>query len=164
MAFATSLATITWLIGKFHLAGHKEECSKKFSFNYNDLVGRMSGELVETIWAAFNWLKFQTREMGPGPREETLSDAMNFWNWLKIVRMGELQRRLQTAQYADSSGEVAAHYTGYSEAWTERNFALRRLTTIQDAIGTDRLAEFQAEAAERGGEQFLRDKSRINCQ
>lgn len=87
-AFDSGLAAITWLIGKFHLGGHKEECSKSFSFNYNKLVGRMSGELVETIWAAFNWLKYQTREMGPGPRIETLSDAMNHWNWQKIIKIG----------------------------------------------------------------------------
>lgn len=89
-AFETGLAAMTWLIGKFHLGGHKEECSKTYSFNYNSLVGRMSGELVETIWAAFNWLKYQTREMGPGTRIETLSDAMNHWNWLKIIKIGEL--------------------------------------------------------------------------
>lgn len=94
LAFENGLVFITWLIGKFHLAGHKEECSKKYSFNYNSLVGRMSGELVETIWAAFNWLKYQTREMGPGPRIETLSDAMNFWNWMKVIKMGKLPSRV----------------------------------------------------------------------
>lgn len=78
---------ITWLIGKFHLGGHKEECSKKYSFNYNKNVGRMSGELVETIWATFNALKPQTREMGPGPRREVLTDAMNFWNKMKEGRL-----------------------------------------------------------------------------
>lgn len=88
-AFESGVAAMTWLIGKFHLGGHKEECSKTYSFNYNSLVGRMSGELVETIWAAFNWLKYQTREMGPGTRIETLSDAMNHWNWLKIIKIGE---------------------------------------------------------------------------
>lgn len=90
IAFATGLATITWLIGKFHLGGHKEACAKKYSFNYNTMVGRMSGELVETIWSAFNWLKFQTREMGPGPREETISDSANRWNWDKTTKIGKL--------------------------------------------------------------------------
>lgn len=78
---------ITWLIGKFHLGGHKEECAKMYSFNYNKNVGRMSGELVETIWATFNALKPQTREMGPGPRREMLTDAMNFWNKMKEGRL-----------------------------------------------------------------------------
>lgn len=80
---------ITWLIGKFHLGGHKEECSKKYSFNYNAGVGRMSGELVETIWSTLNALKYQTREMGPGPRREMISDAMNFWNTQKLAKISE---------------------------------------------------------------------------
>lgn len=84
-----SECTIRWLIGKFHLGGHQEECSKKYSFNYNKNVGRMSGELVETVWSDFDWLKYQTREMGPGTRIEMLCDAANNWNWQKIVRMGE---------------------------------------------------------------------------
>lgn len=80
--------TLKWLIGKFHLGGHQEECSKKYSFNYNVNVGRMSGELVETIWSDFDWLKFITREMGIGVRQEMLSDGMNGWNWQKIILMG----------------------------------------------------------------------------
>ncbi|KIO19308.1 hypothetical protein M407DRAFT_82971, partial [Tulasnella calospora MUT 4182] len=84
-----SLVSILWLIGKFHLGGHHEECQKFFNFNYTHGVGRMSGELVETIWSYFDWLKYQTREMGPGSRQEMLSDAMNYWNWQKIVKMSE---------------------------------------------------------------------------
>ncbi|KIO31440.1 hypothetical protein M407DRAFT_67938, partial [Tulasnella calospora MUT 4182] len=86
-----SLVSITWLIGKFHLGGHREECHQSFNFNYTPGVGRMSGELVETIWSYFDYLKYQTREMGPGARQEMLSDAMNYWNWRKIVKLGMLQ-------------------------------------------------------------------------
>ncbi|KAG8939355.1 hypothetical protein FRC04_006635 [Tulasnella sp. 424] len=82
-----SLVSILWLIGKFHLGGHCEECQKFFNFNYTQGVGRMSGELVEIIWSYFDFLKYQTREMGPGSRQEMLSDAMNYWNWQKIVKM-----------------------------------------------------------------------------
>lgn len=80
---------MTWLIGKFHLGGHKDDCSREHSFNYNKNVGRMSGELVETIWAVFNWLKWQTREMSWGARREALSDSMNDWNHQKMVALGE---------------------------------------------------------------------------
>lgn len=83
------LVSLVWLVGKFHLAGHKEECQRFFNFNYTQGVGRMSGELVETIWSYFDYLKYQTREMGPGSRQEMLSDAMNYWNWHKIVKMSE---------------------------------------------------------------------------
>lgn len=76
------------LIPKFHLGGHKAECSDRYSFNYTKDVGRMSGELVETPWAAFNWLQYSVREMGWGNRRDTLNDHFNGWNWWKIVRMG----------------------------------------------------------------------------
>lgn len=90
-----TMLKITWLIGKFHLGGHKEECAKKYSFNYNESVGRMSGELVETTWLTFNALKYQTREMGPGPRRELITAAMNFWNALKVARMSMIAPCLQ---------------------------------------------------------------------
>lgn len=88
-AFA-SCATILWLIGKFHLGSHREDCLKKFSFNFTQGVGRMSGELVETIWSYFDYLKYQTREMSAGCRKELLTDSMNWWNWQKLVKIGKL--------------------------------------------------------------------------
>jgi hypothetical protein len=48
----------------------------------------MSGELVETPWAALNSLQYSTREMGWGARQDMLVDAFNFWNYQKIIRMG----------------------------------------------------------------------------
>lgn len=83
-----NLADMMWLIGKFHIGGHREECLKQFSFDYNDLVGRMSGELVETVWAELNWLKQQCREMSAGSRIEVMTENFNFWNFCKVTRMG----------------------------------------------------------------------------
>lgn len=75
------------LIPKFHLASHKAECSDRYSFNYTANVGRMSGELVETPWAAFNSLQYSAREMGFGTRRDVLTDQFSFWNWSKTTRM-----------------------------------------------------------------------------
>lgn len=86
-AFAQT-ACILWLIGKFHLGSHRDECLKKYSFNFTRGVGRMSGELVETIWSYFDYLKYQTREMSQGARKEMLTDSMNWWNWQKLVKLG----------------------------------------------------------------------------
>lgn len=50
----------------------------------------MHGEMVETIWAALNWLQYSTREMGAGHRREVITEAMNFWNWCKNIGAGKL--------------------------------------------------------------------------
>lgn len=77
-----------FLVPKFHLGSHKEECADRFSFNYADGVGRMHGELVETIWAGLNWLQYSTQEMSAGHRREVITEAMNYWNWGKVIRTG----------------------------------------------------------------------------
>jgi len=79
--------TVDFLVPKFHLASHKPSCADTYSFNFTPLVGRMSGEHVETIWSSFNWLQYSTREMGAGSRRDILFDHMNFWNWSKTVKM-----------------------------------------------------------------------------
>lgn len=80
---------IIWLVPKFHLNGHKKECMDKFSFNFTKWVGRMSGELVETPWAALNWLKYSSRKMLAGARVDLLSDHFNEWNWSKNINAGQ---------------------------------------------------------------------------
>lgn len=104
-----SLVSIVWLIGKFHLGGHREECHQAFNFNYTSGVGRMSGELVETIWSYFDYLKYQTREMGPGARQEMLSDAMNYWNWQKIVKLSRVHRDAAARRLTTLVQQVMQH-------------------------------------------------------
>lgn len=82
--------TCQFLVPKFHLGSHREECADHFSFNYAEGVGRMHGELVETIWAGLNWLQYSTREMSAGHRREVITEAMNYWNWGKVIRTGRL--------------------------------------------------------------------------
>lgn len=78
---------ITFLVPKFHLEGHVKECADRYSFNFTEGVGRMSGELVETPWAALNRLQASTTTMAAGRRIDTLSHHFNHWNWNKITRM-----------------------------------------------------------------------------
>ena len=51
---------LIWLVPKFQLAGNKEACADVYSLNYTRWVGWMSGELVETIWAALNSYQYST--------------------------------------------------------------------------------------------------------
>lgn len=78
---------LKFLVPKFHLAGHKPECSIDYSFNFTEGVGRLSGEGIETVWSDLNWLKWSTQEMALGPRAETISDHMQAWNKRKIDTM-----------------------------------------------------------------------------
>jgi hypothetical protein len=57
---------LVFLVPKFHLGGHVQTCADKYAFDYTQNVGRMSGKLVETPWAAMNWLQYSTQEMGWG--------------------------------------------------------------------------------------------------
>ncbi|KAG9016017.1 hypothetical protein FRB90_003840 [Tulasnella sp. 427] len=135
-----SLVSIMWLIGKFHLGGHREECQKAFNFNYTSQVGRMSGELVETIWAYFDYLKYQTREMGPGSRQEMLSDAMNYWNWQKLVKLSDVTR------------------AALLQANVQTEHARTRLQGIEDHLGPELLQRLRVASDASGTEQYLPNK------
>ena len=64
----------TFLVPKFHLPAHIEECNLKFSFNLTRDVGQTDGEAPERGWADANPLARSTKEMGPGFRRDTLDD------------------------------------------------------------------------------------------
>ena len=51
----------------------------------------MSGELVETPWAEFNWLQYSTREMTWGARRDIITAVIMFWNWSKTIMMCEFK-------------------------------------------------------------------------
>lgn len=80
---------MTFLVPKFHLPAHIEECNLRFSFNLTRYVGWTDGEAPERGWANANPLATSTKEMGPGARRDTLDDHFNDWNYLKIIGLGE---------------------------------------------------------------------------
>jgi Kyakuja-Dileera-Zisupton transposase len=79
---------IIFLIPKFHLPVHKEECRYKYSFNYMKKVGRTDGEAIERFWSSQNHLSGSTMRMTPGARLDTLNFHFNDWNWRKTCKMG----------------------------------------------------------------------------
>ncbi|KAK7055702.1 CxC2 domain-containing protein [Favolaschia claudopus] len=88
----------TWLIPKFHLPAHIEDCNVLFSFNLTPFVGQTDGEAPERGWAHINGLATSTKEMGPGARRDTLDDAFNDWNHKKIIGLGKsLLEKIQKA-------------------------------------------------------------------
>ncbi|KIM27650.1 hypothetical protein M408DRAFT_24310 [Serendipita vermifera MAFF 305830] len=91
--------TILFLIPKFHLPVHKEECRYNYSFNYTKKVGRTDGEAIERFWSTHNHLSGSTMRMTPGSRLDTLNFHFNDWNWRKCCKMGStLIARLSQAR------------------------------------------------------------------
>jgi hypothetical protein len=76
-------------IGKFHLNAHVKECFAKFSLNFVEGAGQLDGEILETLWSAFNKICGAARAMSRAHRSEIYSDFMRDSNWKKLVGMSE---------------------------------------------------------------------------
>jgi hypothetical protein len=50
-------------VGSFHLSAHIPECFVLFSLHFILGVGQLDGEIVETLWAAFNKISSSARAM-----------------------------------------------------------------------------------------------------
>ncbi|KAF8056174.1 hypothetical protein FPV67DRAFT_1432087 [Lyophyllum atratum] len=93
-----SVKYISFLIPKFHLPAHIEDCNILYSFNLVKGVGRTDGEAPERGWANINPIAQSTKEMGPGARRDTLDDHFNDWNWKKTLQFGpRLLKKLREA-------------------------------------------------------------------
>ncbi|KAJ7769741.1 hypothetical protein B0H14DRAFT_3509403 [Mycena olivaceomarginata] len=89
---------VVFLVPKFHLPAHIEQCNIDFSFNLTPGVGRTDGEAPERGWADANRLSNSTRVSGPGARRDTLDAHFQYSNWKKIVKLGAvLLDKLQKA-------------------------------------------------------------------
>ncbi|KAG6847867.1 hypothetical protein H0H93_005344 [Arthromyces matolae] len=95
---SSSILHVTFLIPKFHLPAHIEECNLLYSFNLTKGVARTDGEAPERGWANINPLAQSTKEMGPGNRRDTIDDFFNDWNWKKIIKFGpSMVKKIQEA-------------------------------------------------------------------
>jgi hypothetical protein len=91
--------TIIFLVPKFHLPAHIEDCQVQFSFNYTPHVGRTDGEAPERGWDKISGASSALKEMGPGSRRDAIDDLLNDCNWEKIVGMGELAMPVVSTSY-----------------------------------------------------------------
>lgn len=85
----TGRQSFVFLVPKFHLPAHIEQCHTSFSFNLTPGVARTDGEAPERGWAHINPVGPSTKEMGPGSRRDTLDDHFGDWNWKKVTGMGK---------------------------------------------------------------------------
>ena len=82
---------VTFVIPKFHLEAHGEDCKAAFSLNNTTGAARTCGEGIETGWADTNPAALSTREMSLTYRHEVLDDLFGAINWRKIKTMGEIK-------------------------------------------------------------------------
>jgi hypothetical protein len=76
-------------IGLWHVHGHKAECFTRYAPNFISGVGRVDGEIMETLWSSLNIISPSARGMATPHRQELLDFQMNDNNFLKMVRMRE---------------------------------------------------------------------------
>ncbi|KAJ7434249.1 hypothetical protein B0H11DRAFT_2258549 [Mycena galericulata] len=102
---------LVFLVPKFHLPAHIEECNLRFSFNLTRFVGLMDREAPERGWANTNPPANSTKEMGPGSRRDTLNDHFNDWNYKKILLLG----KTMLERTVDAVPMMVATVKGFSE-------------------------------------------------
>jgi hypothetical protein len=80
---------LKFVIPKLHILGHLKLCQELFSLLYTLGAAQADMEGIERIWSSSGLMGASTREMGPGSRQDTLDDFWHYWNWNKVVGMGE---------------------------------------------------------------------------
>jgi hypothetical protein len=76
-------------VGKFHLSAHIRECFVLYSLNFISGSGQLDGEILETLWAPFNFISASARTMSMASRHQIYDDHMRDSNWKKIVAIGQ---------------------------------------------------------------------------
>ncbi|KAJ7750618.1 hypothetical protein B0H16DRAFT_1318629 [Mycena metata] len=155
---------VTFLVPKFHLPAHIEECNLKFSFNLTPFVGQTDGEAPERGWANANPLARSTKEMGPGSRRDTLDDHFNDANHKKIIALGYMLRKklvnavaemVRTRQALDDlegslGAEVVEKWEAMAQVWEKNSASPNPFATLRkDRHVAQVRAELAAEAAAR---------------
>ncbi|KAF7346681.1 CxC2 domain-containing protein [Mycena sanguinolenta] len=87
-----ALFFVKFVIPKLHILGHLKICQEMFSLLFTPGSGQADMEGIERIWSSSGLMGVSTREMGPGSRQDTLDDFWHYWNWNKVIAMGDILR------------------------------------------------------------------------
>jgi hypothetical protein len=63
-------------IGLWHIHGHQDSCYVRYASNFIDGIGRIDGEIMETLWASLNLISPAAWGMSSPHRQECL-EAFN---------------------------------------------------------------------------------------
>ncbi|KAJ6458082.1 hypothetical protein C8R47DRAFT_995450, partial [Mycena vitilis] len=106
-----SMKLMRFVIPKMHIHSHTMACQVQYSLNLVPGSAQTDGEGIERPWAHIGGVSTSTREMGPGSREDTLNCHWSFWNWQKLLGLGE---RLRT-RYDRAKKEYATQLEAFTE-------------------------------------------------
>ncbi|KAJ7936005.1 hypothetical protein B0H13DRAFT_2304071 [Mycena leptocephala] len=97
-----------------------------FSLNLVPGSAQTDGEGIERPWAHIGGVATSTWEMGPGSREDVLNCHWNFWNWQKLIGLGERLRTRQDRAKEEYAAQLEA-FTEFSIQQAERVPAWREM-------------------------------------
>ncbi|KAK7033875.1 CxC2 domain-containing protein [Favolaschia claudopus] len=110
------LAFLRFVIPKLHIHGHKIACQLMYSLNLIPGSGQTDGEGIERPWYHIGAVGPSTCVSGPGAREDNLNCHWGFWNWEKLLGLGErLRTRLDRAR-----NEHATQLEGFTQFSTQQ--------------------------------------------
>ncbi|KAJ7912863.1 hypothetical protein B0H13DRAFT_2232401 [Mycena leptocephala] len=102
---------IRFVIPKMHIHSHTLACQLLFSLNLVPGSAQTDGGGIERPWAHIGGVATNTRKMGPGSREDILNCHWGFWNWQKLLGLGErLRTRMERAR-----NEYSAQLEGFTQ-------------------------------------------------
>ncbi|KAG1893733.1 uncharacterized protein F5891DRAFT_1195969 [Suillus fuscotomentosus] len=74
-------------IGLWHVHGHQDSCYVRYASNFIEGIGRIDGEIMETLWARLNLISPAAQGMSSPHRKECLDYQMNDSNFCKMIHM-----------------------------------------------------------------------------
>ncbi|KIJ10833.1 hypothetical protein PAXINDRAFT_16227 [Paxillus involutus ATCC 200175] len=97
---------IIWGIGLFHIHGHQDVCLSRYSPDLIPGIGKVDGEVLETLWSQLNEICGSTRSMTAAHRREVLNDHMLDSNRKKMLNIVQsLSRKYIQALQASEVAE-----------------------------------------------------------
>ncbi len=95
-------------IGLWHVHGHQDSCYVRYASNFIEGIGRIDGEIMETLWSRLNLISPAARGMSSPHRKECLDYQMNDSNFCKMIRMKRtLCRKFKQAKNGIAESEKA---------------------------------------------------------
>ncbi|KAJ7067733.1 hypothetical protein B0H15DRAFT_794124 [Mycena belliarum] len=98
-------SNIFFYVPNFHLPPHKDDCHGPFSLHFAPGVGMSNGEGIEQNWENSNGAASQTKQMGPGSRQDTLDDILGAHNYRKTLAL----RRILLKRMIEALKEAVKH-------------------------------------------------------